>query len=197
MDRALETEYLGHNGWRERLPDLLHIINCGLDDGSHITLPPLDVWQESAQLLTAKLDALSVQTVMKTTMHYFFAHQKEQFFLGFCENGLSLSSSDPCLRGRPRAPTAPEITPTVSSLKGATAKVQSLCHASPSSLHQAHCCDVQGPQTVQGTPLKVHQDLQILCPQERIACCRDIVFKVHSRSLAGQEESESGFGPFF
>lgn len=152
MDRALETEYLGHNGWRERLPDLLHIINCGLDDGSHITLPPLDVRQESAQLLTAKLDALSVQTVMKITMHYFFAHQKEQFFLGFCENGLSLSSSDPCLRGRPRAPTTPEITPTGSSLKGATAKVQSPCHGSPSPSIRPTAVMSRVPDSTRHTP---------------------------------------------
>ena len=63
MNRTLETEYLGQNGWSERVPDLLHIVNCGLDNGSHIVLPPLDVRQERAQLLAAKLDALSVQTI--------------------------------------------------------------------------------------------------------------------------------------
>lgn len=64
MNKTWETEYLGHNGWRERLPDLLHIINCGLDNWCHIALPPLDVWQERAQLLTARLDAFSVQMIV-------------------------------------------------------------------------------------------------------------------------------------
>lgn len=65
LSRALETEYLGHDGWREIVPDVLHIINCCLDNGSHVALPPLDVRKESAQLLTGKLDALSVRTVVR------------------------------------------------------------------------------------------------------------------------------------
>lgn len=65
LSRALETEYLGHDGWREIVPDVLHIINCCLDNGSHVALPPLDVRKESAQLLAGKLDALSVRTVVR------------------------------------------------------------------------------------------------------------------------------------
>lgn len=65
LSRTLETEYLGHDGWREILPDILHIINGGLNNRSHVALPPLDVWKESTQLLAGKLDALSVPTVVR------------------------------------------------------------------------------------------------------------------------------------
>lgn len=62
--QGLEVKYLAHNGWRDFLPDVLHIINCCLKNRSRVILSSLYIWQQSTQLLTAILDSFSEQRIV-------------------------------------------------------------------------------------------------------------------------------------
>lgn len=60
------VEYLVHDGWRDLLPDILHVINSCFQNGSCIILSPFDIRQQRTQLLTAILDSLSDQKIKDT-----------------------------------------------------------------------------------------------------------------------------------